>query len=182
MRVTGETRPVEGRGLTVAYGGGSDGSRDLFDVVLDPVTQPGVSNSDICSAPASHNTLMIVGARKAVIQSSPADSMSSLIRAWVIMLRSAGEIAFGEGRLDRRLADRQPVEGAVELVLVDHPETELFAEAGGRSVGRQRAGGGKLVPPRWRTTRTIVGRAAAIAEIERQLTAITRRGDNYRDY
>ena len=49
--------------------------------------------------------------------------------------RTAGEMAFGEGRLDRRLADRQPVEGAVELVLVDHSETELFAKAGGRSVG-----------------------------------------------
>ena len=45
------------------------------------------SNSDICSAPPSHNTL-IAGARKAVIQSSPVDLMSSLIRAWVIMPRS----------------------------------------------------------------------------------------------
>jgi hypothetical protein len=53
-------------------------------------------------------------------------------------------MAFGEGRLDRRLADRQPVESAVELVLVDDPETELLAQAGGGGVGRQRAGGGKL--------------------------------------
>ena len=53
-------------------------------------------------------------------------------------------MAFGEGRLDRRLADRQPVECAIELVLIDHPESELLAEAGGRSVRRQRAGGGKL--------------------------------------
>ena len=53
-------------------------------------------------------------------------------------------MAFGEGRLDRRLADRQPVECAIELVLVDHPESELLAEAGGRRVRRQRAGGGKL--------------------------------------
>jgi hypothetical protein len=53
-------------------------------------------------------------------------------------------MAFGEGRLDCRLADRQPVECAVELVLVDHPETELLAKAGGRRVRRQRPGGGKL--------------------------------------
>src|SRR6266403_369661 len=53
-------------------------------------------------------------------------------------------MAFGEGRLDCRLADRQPVECAIELVLVDHPETELLAKAGGRRVRRQRPGGGKL--------------------------------------
>jgi hypothetical protein len=58
--------------------------------------------------------------------------------------RTAGEMVFGEGRLDCRLADRQPVECAVELVLVDHPESELLAEAGGRGVRRQRPGGGKL--------------------------------------
>src|SRR6202023_3342148 len=40
---------------------------------------------------------------------------------------AAAEMAFGKGRLDRRLADRQPVEGAIELVLVDHPETKLLA-------------------------------------------------------
>jgi len=45
------------------------------------------SKSDICSAPPLSNAL-IAGARKAVIQSSPADLMSSLIRAWVIMPRS----------------------------------------------------------------------------------------------
>src|SRR5882672_1292453 len=45
------------------------------------------SNSDICRAPPSSNAL-IAGARKAVIQSSPAGLISSLIRAWVIMPRS----------------------------------------------------------------------------------------------
>jgi len=45
------------------------------------------SNSDICRAPPSSNAL-IAGARKAVIQSSPAALRSSLIRAWVIMPRS----------------------------------------------------------------------------------------------
>jgi hypothetical protein len=45
---------------------------------------------------------------------------------------------------DCRLADRQPVECAIELVLVDHPESELLAEAGGRGVRRQRPGGGKF--------------------------------------
>src|SRR5438477_3216225 len=55
-------------------------------------------------------------------------------------------MAFGKRRLDRRLADRQPVQCAIELVLVDHPESELLAEAGGRRVRRQRPGGGKLGP------------------------------------
>src|SRR5207237_4390967 len=59
---------------------------------------------------------------------------------------AAGEMAFGKRRLDRRLADRQPVQCAIELVLVDHPESELLAEAGGRRVRRQRPGGGKLGP------------------------------------
>ena len=45
------------------------------------------SNSDICSAPASRKAL-IAGARKAVIQSSPALVRSSVMRAWVIMPRS----------------------------------------------------------------------------------------------
>src|SRR5258708_33432490 len=53
-------------------------------------------------------------------------------------------MAFGEGRLDCRLAARQPVECAIEFVLVDHPEAELLAKAGGRRVRRQRPGGGKL--------------------------------------
>src|SRR6202030_4489385 len=57
---------------------------------------------------------------------------------------AAAEMAFGEGRLDCRLADRQPVEGAIELILVDHPESELFPKAGGGSVRRQRPGGGKF--------------------------------------
>jgi hypothetical protein len=41
-------------------------------------------------------------------------------------------MTLGEGRLDRRLADRQPVECAIELVLVDHSKTELLAKAGAR--------------------------------------------------
>src|ERR1700738_1258086 len=55
-------------------------------------------------------------------------------------------MAFGEGRLDCRLAAPQPVECAIEFVLVDHPETELLAKAGGRGIRRQRPGGGKLGP------------------------------------
>ena len=53
-------------------------------------------------------------------------------------------MAFGERRLDRRLADRQPVECTIELVLIDQPESELLAKAGSRGVRRQRPGGGKL--------------------------------------
>src|SRR3954454_18470778 len=53
-------------------------------------------------------------------------------------------MAFGKRRLDGWLAARQPVQCAIELVLIDHPETELLAEAGGRRVRRQRPGGGKL--------------------------------------
>src|ERR1700726_3028073 len=59
---------------------------------------------------------------------------------------AAAEMSFGEGRLDRRLAYRQPVEGPIELVLIDQPETELLAKAGSRGVRRQRPGGGKLGP------------------------------------
>src|SRR3984893_14237145 len=55
-------------------------------------------------------------------------------------------MAFGEGRLDRRLADRQPVACTIELVLSDQPETELLAKAGSRGVRRQSPGGGKLGP------------------------------------
>src|SRR5882762_11151000 len=55
-------------------------------------------------------------------------------------------MAFGDGRLDRRLADRQPVECTIELVLIDQPETELLAKAGSRGIRRQRPGGGKLGP------------------------------------
>src|SRR5207237_10030500 len=58
--------------------------------------------------------------------------------------RTAGEMAFGEGCLDCWLAYRQTVECAIELVLVDHPESELLGEAGGRGVRRTRARGGKL--------------------------------------
>jgi hypothetical protein len=57
---------------------------------------------------------------------------------------AAGEVPFGQRRLDRRLAYGQPVEGSVELVLVDHPQTELLAQAGAGGIGRQRAGGGEL--------------------------------------
>jgi len=46
------------------------------------------SNSDICRAPPSSSAL-IAGARNAVIQSSPAGLISSLIRAWVITPRSS---------------------------------------------------------------------------------------------
>jgi len=53
-------------------------------------------------------------------------------------------MTFGKGRLDCRLAHRQPVEGTVEFVLADHPETQLLAEARGGGVRRQGAGGGKL--------------------------------------
>src|ERR1700738_4222287 len=53
-------------------------------------------------------------------------------------------MAFGEGRLDCRLGGRPPGASAIELVLVDYPQTELLAEAGGRGVRRQRAGGGKF--------------------------------------
>jgi hypothetical protein len=43
---------------------------------------------------------------------------------------AAGEVVFGERRLDRRLADGEPVEGGVELVLIDRTEAELLTEAG----------------------------------------------------
>jgi hypothetical protein len=46
--------------------------------VMDDMSRS--SNNDICSAPASRNPLM-AGARKAVIQSSPAAVRSSVIRA-----------------------------------------------------------------------------------------------------
>ena len=39
-------------------------------------------------------------------------------------------MVFGERRLDRRLADGEPVEGGVELVLIDRTEAELLTEAG----------------------------------------------------
>ncbi len=55
-------------------------------------------------------------------------------------------MALGERRLDRRLAHRQPIEGAVELVFVDRSEAQLFAQARGCGVGRQRTGGGQLGP------------------------------------
>jgi len=53
-------------------------------------------------------------------------------------------VVFGERRLDRRLADGEPVEGGVELVLIDRTETELLTEAGAGRVRRQCTGGGKL--------------------------------------
>ena len=58
--------------------------------------------------------------------------------------RAAAEMALGQRRLDRWLAHRQPVERAVEFVFVDHAQAELFAQARGRGVRRQRAGGGQL--------------------------------------
>ena len=60
--------------------------------------------------------------------------------------RTAGEMAFGKRRLDGGLADRQPVECAIEFVLIDQPESELLAKAGSRGVRRQRPGGSKLGP------------------------------------
>ena len=48
--------------------------------------------------------------------------------------RAAAEMALGQRRLDRWLAHRQPVERAVELVLVDHAQAELLAQARGRGV------------------------------------------------
>jgi len=53
-------------------------------------------------------------------------------------------VVFGKRRLDRRLADSKPVEGDVELVLIDRAEAELLAETRAGRVRRQRAGGGKL--------------------------------------
>ena len=46
----------------------------------------------------------------------------------------ASEVVFGERRLDRRLADGQPVESGVEFVFVDHAEAELLAQAGAGGV------------------------------------------------
>ena len=48
-------------------------------------------------------------------------------------------MAPGQRRLDRRLADRQPVESAVELLLVDGTEAELGPEAGAGGLRRERA-------------------------------------------
>ena len=53
--------------------------------------------------------------------------------------RAAAEMAPGQRRLDRRLADRQPVESAVELLLVDGTEAELGPEAGAGGLRRERA-------------------------------------------
>ena len=53
-------------------------------------------------------------------------------------------MVFGQCCLDRRLADGEPVESGVELVLIDHAEAELLAQAGAGGVRRQRAGGGEL--------------------------------------
>jgi len=53
-------------------------------------------------------------------------------------------VVFGQCCLDRRLADGEPVESGVELVLIDHAEAELLAQAGAGGVRRQRAGGGEL--------------------------------------
>src|SRR5208282_5831988 len=52
--------------------------------------------------------------------------------------RAAGKMALGQSGLDRRLAHRQPVEGGVELLLVDGTEAELGAEAGGGGLRRER--------------------------------------------
>jgi hypothetical protein len=53
-------------------------------------------------------------------------------------------MTFGQGGLDGGLALQQPVQGGVELVLVDLAEAKCFAKArcGGR--GGERTGGGEL--------------------------------------
>src|SRR5207248_7136350 len=61
------------------------------------------SNSDICSAPPSSNAL-IAGARKAVIQSSPAALRYSVIRAWVIMPRSPTRTTWSSAKRSFSLA------------------------------------------------------------------------------
>jgi hypothetical protein len=48
-------------------------------------------------------------------------------------------MAAGQRRLDGGLAHRQPVEGAIEFLLVDRPQAEFGAETGGGGVGRERA-------------------------------------------
>ncbi len=53
--------------------------------------------------------------------------------------RAAGEMAAGQRRLNGGLAHRQPVEGAIEFLLVDRPQAEFGAETGGGGVGRERA-------------------------------------------
>jgi hypothetical protein len=50
----------------------------------------------------------------------------------------------GERLLDRRLALAKPVEGDIELVLVDRSEPEHLAKAGGRGERIEHAGSGKL--------------------------------------
>src|SRR6516164_1515971 len=57
---------------------------------------------------------------------------------------AAGEVASGERPLDCRLANRQPVQCGVELVLINDAKAELLAEAGAGGLRRQRAGGGEL--------------------------------------
>ena len=52
--------------------------------------------------------------------------------------------ACGRALLDRLLALAEPVEGDIEFVLVDRPEPEHSAEAGGGGERIEHAGGGQL--------------------------------------
>jgi hypothetical protein len=58
--------------------------------------------------------------------------------------RPVREVAAGERSLDRALACAEPVEGAVELDLVDRAKPEEPAQARGGGVGGQLARGGEL--------------------------------------
>ena len=64
-------------------------------------------------------------------------------------------MAAGQRRLDIFLPDRQPVEGAVELLLVDRAEAELGAEAGGREFGESGARAAASFEPGSRTRLTV---------------------------
>src|SRR6202521_4647868 len=52
---------------------------------------------------------------------------------------AVGQVAFGQRRLDGRLASQQPVQCGVEFVLIDIAEIEDFTQAGGRRGRRESA-------------------------------------------
>src|SRR4051794_1790860 len=58
--------------------------------------------------------------------------------------RAVVQVPPGERRFDRGLALREPVERAVELVLVDRAQAYELAEARGGGLGRKGLGGGEL--------------------------------------
>src|SRR6185437_12389920 len=58
--------------------------------------------------------------------------------------RAVDQMTFGQCGLDGGLALQQPVQGGVELVLVDLAETKCFTKARGGGRGGERAGGGEL--------------------------------------